>query len=503
MSQNVPLGPNEPILLEAFSSPTQSLPLSNIKESYEKVSYEKSEPPSSNEPSPIPSLGECESVQRAAQALVNAVRKAAQARQLDGNAYQSLLDRLGNMRGQPLAHPLLSAGSGRGARVQLADGRQILDMISGIGPYVFGHDDQDLLETAAIAAAGDVAFQGHVLPGLEYERLTHRLLRHAGPRLAHAWLALSGSMANENAWKMILQRHAPADQVLVFERAFHGRTLTMAELTDRPEYREGLPMRGNVHLIPFFDEDDPQSTKRSLDAIDRALAANPGRIAAMCFELVQGEGGFRVAPATYFEALMQRCRDAGIAVWIDEIQTFGRTGELFAFRTLGLDQFVDVVTAGKILHGSATLFSDSYKPRPKLVAGTWAGSSVGMAIGARILERLESEGYLGPQGRIARLARDIDAAFAALASRLPGVIGKRTGLGAMQAFVPWKGEAAQVADLIEASLEEGVLFAAAGAHPMKVRLLPPLNLTHDELEEAFAALERALRRVQGRNANSV
>jgi 4-aminobutyrate aminotransferase-like enzyme len=450
----------------------------------------------------IPALDSATTVREAARALVDAVREAALERKLPAADYLQALQAVGQMRGQSLAHPLLSGGTGTGAWVQLADGRRVLDMVSGIGPYVFGHDDQDLLETAAIAAAGDVVFQGHVLPGIEYAQLCQRLLRHSGDRLEHVWLSLSGSMANENAWKIILQKHAPADRVLVFEQAFHGRTLAMAELTDRPSYREGLPMRGNVHRVPFYDPTDPQSLERSLEAIDGAASAHPGRIAAMCFELVQGEGGFNVAPPAFFEALMARCHALGIAVWIDEIQTFGRTGELFAFRTLGLESEVDVVTAGKILHGSATLFTEDYRPRPKLIAGTWAGASVGMAIGARILERLEVENYLGPNGGIVRLVERLDVAFAELSSRLPGVIGGRSGLGAMQAFVPWEGDPHQVAELIESCLEEGVLFQPAGSTPTKVRMLPPLNLTDDELEFAFAALERGIRRVASRHGRS-
>ncbi len=447
------------------------------------------------DPPSLPSLAKTQAVREAARVLVDTVRQAGRHCQLSADAYDAALADLARMRGQSLAHPLLAAGAGNGAWVQLADGRRVLDMVSGLGPTVFGHDDQDLLETAAIAAAADVAFQSHVIPGPEYARLCRRLLRHAGDRLGHVWLALSGSMANENAWKIILQRHTPADQVLVFERAFHGRTLAMAELTDRPEYREGLPQQGNVHRVPFYDPADPNSTQRSLAAIDRALEMNPHRIAAMCFELVQGEGGFNVAPQSFFEALMTRCREAGLAIWIDEIQSFARTGELFAFRTLGLDAYVDVVTAGKILHGSATLYSEAYRPRPKLVAGTWAGATVGMAIGARILERLESEGYLGPQGRIVELGHRIEAAFEALAVRLPGVVTGRSGVGAMQAFVPWQGEADRVSELIAICLEEGVLFQPTGSGPTKLRMLPPLNLTDEELDCAFASLERAIRRV--------
>jgi acetylornithine/N-succinyldiaminopimelate aminotransferase len=223
----------------------------------------------------------------------------------------------------------------------------------------------------------------------------------------------------------------------------------------------------------------------------------------MCFELVQGEGGFNDAPPEFFRALMSRCREAGLAIWIDEIQTFGRTGELFAFQTLGLGEFVDVVTAGKILHGSATLFCENYRPRPKLIAGTWAGSTVGMAMGARILERLSGEGYLGPAGGIARLTQRIDRAFEDLVQRLPGVVRGRSGLGAMQAFVAWDGNPQLTADLIATCIEEGVLFQPAGSSPMKVRLLPPLCLTDTELETGFAALERALRRVAARRGLAI
>jgi len=269
----------------------------------------------------------------------------------------------------------------------------------------------------------------------------------------------------------------------------------MSELTDRPEYREGLPLHHNVLRIPFHDPDDSDSTQKSVKSLEDALVANPGRIAAMCFELIQGEGGFNDAPAAFFRALMERCQAAGVAVWLDEIQTFGRTSGLFAFRTLGLDDLVDVVTVGKILQGSATLFSRDYQPRPKLIAGTWAGSTVGMALGARILERLETEGYLGPDGGITRLERRIDVAFDRLEERLPGVVHGRSGMGAMQAFVAWEGDPTVTTDLVTACIEEGVLFQTTGSAPMKIRMLPPLTLTEPELEAAFEALERGLRRV--------
>jgi 4-aminobutyrate aminotransferase-like enzyme len=250
-----------------------------------------------------------------------------------------------------------------------------------------------------------------------------------------------------------------------------------------------------VGYVPFYDPSDPESTERSCAALDEHLRRYPGRVAGMLFELVQGEGGFRTAPREFFAALMQRCRDAGVAVWVDEVQTFARTGELYAYRTLGLEEFVDLATLGKTLQGSAVLFRRAYNPKPGLVSGTYAGASVGMAVGARIVERLESEGYLGPEGRIAVLERRIDRRFELLSARVPRAVGERRGMGAMQAFVPFDGSPPVVGAVVRAAFEEGLLVFAAGRSPMLVRMLLPVNVTDEELEAGFAILEKALARV--------
>ncbi len=450
---------------------------------------------STRRPNPLTSLLAAPAVRSAARALVAAVAEQTSELALTPKAYARALRELERGRGRPLIFPVLLGGHGRGARVRLADGTQKLDFVGGIGVYAFGHADPDLLETAVVAAAADTVFQGHLYPGAEYLRVSRALLRHAGARLKHVWLSVSGAMANENALKIVLQKHSPADHVVVFERSFAGRTLALAELTDKPSFREGLPLRGNVLHVPFHDPDDPDSTRKSVEALDAHLSRFPGRIAAMLFEIVQGEGGFHTAPRAFFAALMQRCREAGVAVWVDEVQTFARTGELFAFRTFELDEWVDVVTAGKTLQGSAVLFTRAYNPRPGLVAGTYAGATVGMAVGARIIERLESEGYLGPEGRIALLGRRVERRFESLRRRLPRAVSGLTGVGAMQAFVPFDGSPEVVSAVLAAAFEEGLLVWSAGAKPGKIRMLLPVNVSDEELEAGFSILEKALARV--------
>ncbi len=441
---------------------------------------------------PLRSLLDSPGVREAAQALLEAVRAAAGETELSPKAYERALHELGRLRGRPLSLPALVAPTGRGARVRLADGRTLLDFVSGIGTYLFGHSDPDLLETAVVAAAGDSVYQGHLAPAAEYPLLLRALLRHTGPRIKHGWLSISGAIANENALKLVLQKHAPADTIVAFERNFAGRTLALAEITDKAAYREGLPLSGRVLYVPFYDPDAPQ---RTLAALDAHLGRYPGRIAGMLFELIQGEGGYHTAPPEFFRAVMERCRAAGIAVWVDEVQTFARTGELFAFRTFALDDLVDVVTCGKALQGSAVLFTGRYNPKPGLVAGTYAGSTVGLAVGARIIERLESEGYLGPDGRIAVLGERFARRLDGLRGRMPNAVGAHSGIGAMHAFVPFDGSTEAVQSTVQAAFEEGLFVWSAGASPAKIRMLLPVNTSDEELESGFTILEKALRRV--------
>ncbi|MEE8476329.1 MAG: aminotransferase class III-fold pyridoxal phosphate-dependent enzyme [Myxococcota bacterium] len=448
-----------------------------------------------SKPSPLESLLDSPRVRDAARVLIDAVQEEAAERTLTPQAYEKAVRQLGRLRGRPLLYRYLAQGRGQGARVTLADGTTKLDFIGGIGVYGMGHSDRALLEVAVVAAAGDTVFQGHLQPGPETLRLSRGLLRHAGSRLKHVWLSVSGAIANENALKMLYQKHHPADRIVTFERGFAGRTLAMAELTDKPSFREGLPLRGNVLTVPFFDPTDPESTQRSLDALEAHLARHPGRIAGMLFELVQGEGGVHTAPREFFVALMERCQRAKLAVWVDEVQTFARTEELFAFRTLDLADYVDLVTVGKMLQGSAVLFTHAYNPRPGLIAGTYAGSTVGMAVGASLIERLEYEGYLGPDGRIAVLERRLGRRFEAFRKRLPRAVGPRSGIGAMQAFVPFDGSAEVTSTVMRAAFEEGLLIFSAGSRPTKIRMLLPLNTTDEELESGFAMLEKAIRRV--------
>jgi len=124
----------------------------------------------------------------------------------------------------------------------------------------------------------------------------------------------------------------------------------------------------------------------------------------------------------------------GIIVWVDEVQTFGRTGELFATTRLDLADYVDVVTIGKILQGSATLYRKNLAPDRGLASGTFSGATVAMAVGRRIVEKLTGEGFFGPRGRELELERLTREHLERLGRKYPGAISEIDGVGAMLAF---------------------------------------------------------------------
>jgi 4-aminobutyrate aminotransferase-like enzyme len=403
------------------------------------------------------------------------------------------LEELAAMRGRPAFYPYLGSGLGRGARAMLADGRWVLDFALGIGVHLFGHGNPDLAETALRAAASDIAMQGNLIFNREYHALMKALLAHAPAGMENCWLSLSGAYANENALKIIRQKRDGRPGVIAFRGCFHGRTSAMAEITDRPDYRLGQPHTFPVEYIPFHDRHDPSSAENSLAALREILRRGGDRFATLIVELVQGEAGFITAPREFFVPLFEECRRAGIVVWADEVQTFGRTSELFATDMLGLAEYVDVITVGKVLQGSAVLLRKSFAPDPGLLSGTYSGATVAMAVGRRIIEKLTREGFLGPEGREKQLERLTRDHLARLSRSHPGVISEIDGVGAMMAFRIGDGSLENTRAFIRRCFDRGLVLYYGGHQPTCIRLfLPAGALTEAELEEAFAIMDGCL-----------
>jgi 4-aminobutyrate aminotransferase-like enzyme len=426
--------------------------------------------------------------------MVDAVaeRAASSTPSLDSSSMQAELAELASLRGRPAFYPYLGSGVGRGARAMLADGRWVLDLILGIGVHLFGHGNPDLIAAAIRAAASDLVMQGNLIYNREYVGLMRTLLAHAPAGMANCWLSLSGADANENALKLVRQRRDGRPGIIAFRHCFHGRTSAMAEITDRPDYRLGQPPMFPVHYVPFYDRDDVDSSAKSLAVLRSIIRDHGESTAAFIVELVQGEAGFVTATREFFVPLFEECRRAGIAIWIDEVQTFARTTELFATDSLRLAEYADVITVGKVFQGSALLMREGFTPDPALMSGTYAGATVAMAVAVRIIEKLTTERIFGPEGRAKQLERLTRGHLARLAASHPGTINKVDGTGLMMAFQLGDGSLQAARAFIQRCFAAGLVLYYGGHEPACVRLFLPVVITEEELAEAFAIMERCL-----------
>lgn len=411
--------------------------------------------------------------------------------------FKETLQEFNRARGRDLYYPFLASGLGSGPFVELNDGSVKYDMIGGIGVNFFGHSHPAFMEEMINGLSADV-MQGNLQPGHEAKEVLTGILSRVGEgcRLKHGWLTTCGTMANEIALKIIRQKRAPATKVLAFNDSFHGRSTAMQELTDNPKYRDGQPVYGEVLYLPFYSAARglEESINDTLRALKEHQARYPGKIAALLIELVQGEGGFNFAPREWYVRVFEEARKANLAIWIDEVQTFGRTGELFAYQTFGLNEYVDVVTVGKLLQACAVLYTEEYNPKPGLVAGTFSGSTMALRTARRTLELFESEELLGKDGKVQRLSKRFAENFKRMsAGSCKGRLGEWRTVGAMVAFTPDSGTMDDVKATLLKLYDLGVIAFSCGHGPYLVRMLPPFGvMTEKHVDEVCGYVEQAL-----------
>ncbi len=417
-----------------------------------------------------------------------------------GVSYGKFIQEFGEMRGGPLFFPYLSSGFGNHSLVELSDGSVKYDFITGIGVHSFGHCHLALVAASFDAALEDTVMQGNLQQNASAVPLFRMLIEGAnrkGADLKHCFLSTSGAMANENALKIIFQKKHPASRLLAFKNCFMGRTLAISQVTDNPEYRQGLPPTLCVDYVPFFDAARPEeSAGETVAALKGLLAQHPGEYAGMVFELVQGEGGFYPGEREFFVALMEMVKEAGAAVLIDEIQTFSRTTELFAFQYFGLDEYVDVVTIGKSAQVCATIYREEFRPKPGLISQTFTSSTSAIRASEAILGALMTGGFFGPDGKIARLHAHFEKRLKNLEERHPGKMKGPFGIGGMVAFTVFDGSPDMTKKFLHALFDAGVIAFYAGSDPSRVRFLIPVGaVSFEDIDAVSEIVEKTLEEI--------
>jgi len=411
-----------------------------------------------------------------------------------------------------LYYDYIGSGIGNGPYVEMADGSVKLDLICGIGVHFFGHSDSQAAATGLRAALADTVMAGNLQANHNVTEFAQVLLNQAArsSRLAHAYLINGGCMANENAIKICYQKNAPANRVIAFEHCFMGRSVTMCQIGDNAANRVGIPLSTLVDYMPFYD---PEMGTKSIDycvkRLEEYVARYPKQHACFIFELIQGEGGFNSAPREYFTALMDICKANGIAVWDDEVQTFGRTGEFFAFEKFNLGQYVDVCTIGKMSQVCAALYTKDYNPKAGLLSATFIASAQEIEVGTLYLKRLLGSGLYGANGLIEKHHRRFVEGVNALKAKHPTWFPPVSyhghtftnapiagGVGGMMRFTPFGGDKQKVTDLLQVMFKEGIIGFYAGHGPYHVRFLPPLGVMDlATWDVAFDLLERSMAKI--------
>ncbi|HEV6965003.1 aspartate aminotransferase family protein [Roseateles sp.] len=363
---------------------------------------------------------------------------------------------------------------GQGCWVWDTQGRRLLDGLGGIAVNTLGHNHPRLVP-ALQDQIGKIIHSSNYYRVPLQEQLADKLCELSG--LANVFFCNSGLEANEAALKIARKfghdRGNTSPEVLVFEGAFHGRSLATLSATANPKIQAGFgPLVQGFVRVKLND----------IAAVEAALAAHPN-ITAIFLETIQGEGGINPARIDFLQALRRICDERDLLLMLDEVQCgIGRTGKWFAHQWAGIKP--DVMPLAKGLGSGVPIGAVICGPRAAgvLKAGnhgtTFGGNPLAMRAGVETLKIMEEDGLLANAEAVGATLK------AALAEGLAGETGvvEIRGQGLMLGIELDRPAGV----LLGQALDAGLLISITA--DCVVRLLPALILTHDEAREIAARL---------------
>ena len=366
---------------------------------------------------------------------------------------------------------------GEGCWLTATNGERYLDFTSGVAVNALGHAHPALV-AALQEQATKLWHMSNLFKSPDGERLAARLCEQSFANFV--FFCNSGAEAMECVIKVTRKHHAAKGhperyRIITFEGAFHGRTLATLAATGSQKYLEGFgpPMDG-FDQVPHGD----------LDAVKKAIGPET---AGILIEPVQGEGGVRTAPVAFFKALRELCDQHGLILAFDEVQTgMGRTGDLFAYKRLGVTP--DVMSLAKALGGGFPIGAclataeAAAGMTPGSHGSTFGGNPLAIAAANAVLDVMLKPGFFEHVQKMSLLLKQ---KLASVVDRYPSVLADVRGEGLLvgvKAVVP-------SGDLVTALREQKLLTVGAGENV--VRFLAPLIVSEAEIEQSVQALERA------------
>jgi acetylornithine/N-succinyldiaminopimelate aminotransferase len=366
---------------------------------------------------------------------------------------------------------------GEGVWLIGTDGERYLDFTSGVAVNALGHCHPHLI-AALQEQATKLWHMSNLFKSPDGERLAARLCEQSFADFV--FFCNSGAEAMECALKMTRHYHfskgkPERTRIITFEGAFHGRTLGTLAATGAAKYLEGYgaPLEG-FDQLPLGD----------LEAVKKAIGPNT---AGILIEPLQGEGGVRAPPHAFFRSLRELCDANDLLLVFDEVQTgMGRTGELFAYKRLGVAP--DIMSLAKALGGGFPMGAclataeAAAGMAPGSHGSTFGGNPLAVAAANAVLDVMLKPGFFEHAQKMSLLLKQ---KLASVVDRYPQVLAEVRGEGlliGLKAVVP-------SGDLVNALRGEKLLTVGAGENV--VRFLPPLIVSEAEIEESVSRLERA------------
>lgn len=364
---------------------------------------------------------------------------------------------------------------GEGSWLIEADGRRFLDLGSGIAVNALGHAHPKLVEVLSTQAQ-NLWHVSNLYKIPQQEKLADLLVEHTFADTV--FFTNSGTEACELAVKMARKYFYEKDQperveIITFDGSFHGRSSAGIAAAGSEKMTQGFGplLPGFVHLT-FGD----------LDGVTNAIT---DQSAAILIEPVQGEGGIRLVPDAELKALRQICDEAGILLILDEVQCgVGRTGKLFAHEWAGVTP--DIMMVAKGIGGGFPLGAvlATEDAASGMTAGThgstYGGNPLGCAVGCAVVEEVTADGFLEEVNRKAGLLRQ---KLEGIVADYPDVFEEVRGSGLMLGL---KCKVSNI-DVVNEGYEKELITVPAADNV--IRLLPPLNLSDEDVAEAALRIE--------------
>ena len=404
-----------------------------------------------------------------------------------------------------------TAQSAKGAIIIDADGKEMIDFAGGIGVVNAGHCPEPVVEAIIAQARKSLHTSFNVTTYELYLELCEKLVElFPHGKSTKVMLVSTGAEAVENAIK-IAKQATGRNGVLCFTDAFHGRTLMAMTLTSKVAYKKGCgPFAPEVYRIPFpniyrYDRGQDEETF----AAEQLLylkeyfknTVSPKNLAAIIIEVVQGEGGFNVAPRSYVAGLRKICNEHGIQLIFDEVQSgFCRTGAWAAYEHFGV--LPDISTWAKSMGSGMPIAAVIGRAEvmdaaePSTIGGTYIGNPVCCAAAIATIKFMEDNDLNSRGKEVGKIIRN---RFEKMKEKYPS-IGDIRGLGAMMAleFVkngdPLQPDSERCQQVIEACAKNGLIILSAGTHKNIIRVLSPLVITDKELNKGLDILEKGIHR---------